>query len=123
MSTIQEAFDIAATHLLRQGERSTASQHGGICAYRGYEGLKCGIGALISDESYTMYIEGHNLSNDDVVSAVRDSGWPVNESAMRMYVGIQRIHDGEHLGAWINELELLASNCDLGTDALTGFEA
>lgn len=47
--TDQEAFDIAARHLLKQGRRSTRHGDG---AYRGDDGLKCAIGALIPDEVY-----------------------------------------------------------------------
>lgn len=49
----QEAFDIAAKHLLAQGKKSRMKDDDYLCAYRGSDGLKCAIGALIPDDQYT----------------------------------------------------------------------
>ena len=49
----QEAFDKAAAHLLAQGKKSFQPGDDYLCAYRGVDGLKCAIGALIPDDQYT----------------------------------------------------------------------
>ena len=49
--TEQEAFTKVRDHLLRQKEKCIVN---GLCAYRGENGLKCAIGALISDEDLTV---------------------------------------------------------------------
>ena len=49
--TNQEAFDIMVTHLRKQGCKSEDEQHE-TCLYRGPNGLKCAVGALIPDEEY-----------------------------------------------------------------------
>ena len=59
--TRQEAYDKMKAHLLSQMKRSTgemgeASAYS--CAYRGKNGLKCAIGALIPDELYDITMEG-----------------------------------------------------------------
>ena len=52
---IQEIFDTIAVHLLKQGVRSVNSY--GVCLYRGPNGLRCAISALIPDELYMPEIE------------------------------------------------------------------
>ena len=55
--TNQEAFDINWNYfVVGKGKRSTAG--GGICAYRGEGGSKCGIGLLIPDDKYDPVFEG-----------------------------------------------------------------
>lgn len=57
----QTIFTKSATHLLKQGERSTArtaTAVGPLCRYRGEGGRSCAVGALIADEHYTEEIEG-----------------------------------------------------------------
>jgi hypothetical protein len=46
----QLMFDDVAKHMAQQRKRST---HDGTCLYRGPNGLKCGIGALIPDANYS----------------------------------------------------------------------
>jgi len=52
----QEAFDIAAKHLLTQNKQS-ARPIDGRCLYRGPNGLMCAVGALIPDELYEARFE------------------------------------------------------------------
>lgn len=49
MSLKQELFDRISKHLLKQNERS-AEHIGGACRYRGDNGLKCAVGAIIPDK-------------------------------------------------------------------------
>lgn len=56
--TDEEAFIIVAKHLIEQGVQSEINKDGGrIPAYRGNEGRKCAIGALIPDEEYSKEFE------------------------------------------------------------------
>jgi hypothetical protein len=57
----QEIFDTVATHLLKQGRRSTYQGSDLMCAYRGVDGTKCAVGVLISDELYDGTMEGHTI--------------------------------------------------------------
>jgi len=57
----QEIFDKVATHLLKQGRRSTQPESGEMCAYRGADGTKCAVGVLIPDELYNDMMEGRTI--------------------------------------------------------------
>lgn len=51
--TTQKAFEISARHLLAQGVKSVLiTTHHDSHAYRGLEGRRCAIGALIPNRSY-----------------------------------------------------------------------
>ena len=54
--TNQEAFETMVRHAREQGRRSLNSQ--GKCRYRGKNGTKCFVGALIPDADYTVMLEG-----------------------------------------------------------------
>ncbi len=58
--TKQEIFDTVAKHLFSQGQRSVNAN--GVCLYRGPNGLKCAIGALITDEEYDSEMEFKTIS-------------------------------------------------------------
>jgi hypothetical protein len=60
----QEIFNQVYLGLKSQGfKRSTAfaDEHVGTCRYRGYDGRKCAIGHLISDEEYSIDLEGSGI--------------------------------------------------------------
>jgi len=62
--TAQELFDIVFKHLMSQSAKSMMVVEGGFsCAYRGKDGLKCGIGILIPDEDYREDMEGFAVQN------------------------------------------------------------
>jgi len=66
--TRQEAYDIVRRHLLTQMKVSCSET--GACKYRGPDGLKCAIGALIPDSLYNVRWDtfgGNNLT--DIVIA------------------------------------------------------
>lgn len=60
MYTKQETFDMAVGHLIKQGQRAISEDGTNACLYRGSEGTKCAVGALIPDELYTEEIEGYD---------------------------------------------------------------
>lgn len=59
--TNQEAFNIIVRHMRQQGKRSMSSDIPGMCAYRGKDGTKCAVGALIPDEEYHPDMEGESV--------------------------------------------------------------
>lgn len=74
MSILQQTFNTVSAHLLNQNERSLAdyrSKQG--CAYRGENGLKCAVGALITDEFYLPKLEGSMVSAHQTTEAVLKS--------------------------------------------------
>lgn len=57
----QEVFDYVIGHLVSQGRQSIDKKAKGgwvPCAYRGENGAKCAVGALIPDEIYDDGMEG-----------------------------------------------------------------
>ena len=58
----QELFNQAVVHCATQGRRSTVPDDSDQCLYRGPDGLRCVVGALIFDEEYTSDIEGRVAS-------------------------------------------------------------
>jgi hypothetical protein len=120
MRTLQEAFDTAAIHMLEQGRRSINSND--ACLYRGADGLKCAVGALITDVCYSTCIEHCDIHDNDVISAIRDSGWPIDEPSMCVYYDLQGIHDDVHPSAWRTSLVELGTKYSLSTSALEEFK-
>jgi len=62
--TLQEMFDKAIAHFadMDRPSMSTPNCEGGTdCAYRGYEGNKCIVGAFIDDEHYESSFEGKGV--------------------------------------------------------------
>ena len=86
MITRQEAFDTALTHLRVQGRR--AVDEVGRCMYRTKTGLKCAIGALISDDKYSPHLEGMSVGESEVYVTFN-----ANKSDIEFYVDLQDIHD------------------------------
>lgn len=67
---------------------------GGGCCYRGDEGCRCAIGALIDDEYYFDYLEGRTADDDTVLLALTRSGWPTQGKIHKdFYLRLQTAHD------------------------------
>jgi len=58
--TKQETFDKVAVHLIKQGKQSVSGYSGG-CAYRGDNGLRCAVGALIPDDLYDDEMDNEGI--------------------------------------------------------------
>lgn len=125
-SYLQELFDRVADHLLKQGERSCVDEvaHGDElpkpqCRYRGPNGLKCAVGALITDEAYSPDIEGGAANRGDVrdallASGVRLDNYEEDGDVIALLAGVQYVHDGREPDQWREALYLAAS--DFGLD-------
>jgi hypothetical protein len=120
--TLQQVFDKAATHLLKQGERSEGyldiDESELVCMYRGPEGRMCAVGALISDEAYSTALEGKRTSSEHVRAALKESGCPVDPTAGGLYVRLQQIHDAAPESEWKTRLAARAREFNLNTDAI-----
>lgn len=123
----QEAFDIAAKHLLDQGKKAYRDDgtpfSAPSCAYRSPEGgLKCAIGALIPDEEYDPRFEGQNaavLLRQSYCPAVLKSG----DLTKDFLQALQCVHDDAHGDGDVEEfrrgLMEFASRWKLRVDVVT----
>lgn len=107
----QETYDRVCSHLLTQRARSVVAMLNGPCAYRGEGGLTCAIGCLIEDKYYHSDLEGGNVFNPDVRSALKNSG--VNLEHESLLASLQTIHDHFHVEHWEYYLKELAEKEDL----------
>ena len=70
--TTQDMFNTMVRHLIKQRVRSMLPD-GCCCAYRGADGTKCVVGALIADEYYHTDLETHPVSAPCVREALQFS--------------------------------------------------
>lgn len=101
----QEAFNKMVRHLRSQKERSIAKD--GVCLYRGSNGLKCAVGALIPDNEYTPEFEEVNAAN---VATKCPSLYGINHSLLH---DMQYLHDNTDVKEWENGFKDIAEDFDL----------
>lgn len=108
MYSKQEMFDIAAKHLLKQNKQCgyfDDEQNKFRCLYRGDDGTKCAIGALIPDELYCESMENKTaqslVEHHDGISEIFDDGWFANR--------LQRVHDDNPEDKWYPALKTFAA--------------
>lgn len=116
-ATDQEVFDYIAAHLLRQNKPSV-EEGGGSCLYRGPEGLKCAVGACLSDELIDNGTRGDPelLEGEDVYGAARILCIPMEGERADLLQALQGVHDGEDADEWVWRLERLAKRHNLEFD-------
>ncbi len=98
----REVFEKVKTHLLTQNAKSV-DEGEDTCLYRGENGLKCGIGALILDEYYHESLENNCANTPVVISALEFSLNCKIDSEDRGFINrLQWIHDdyGPEDWAW-----------------------
>lgn len=114
----QEIFDKIVSHLRAQGEKSVKRDIDGqfMCAYRGDDGRKCAIGALIPDLMYESRMEGIDLDflliRFPKINLLFDNAFDVNNPSSLLKF-FQRIHDGDPVAAWEEEFQRLAEKYKL----------
>lgn len=89
----QEAFDAMVAHMRAQKYvRSYTEGLDGVstCAYRGPNGAKCVVGALIKDEHYFKGLEGLVTYDSNINTTLYLSGWDVDKSLL---ASMQDAHD------------------------------
>lgn len=115
-----EIFHAVKAHLLKQNMRSII---GCDCQYRGPNGLKCAVGALIKDEHYHVNLEGNCVLSLEVLTALQKSGvlepeydirrelsWYTTERDERVALlcDLQNMHDDREPADWPEKLEAIA---------------
>ncbi len=111
MPTKQETFNIVATHLLTQGEKSQeiSIDEDGFenpsCKYRGPDGLMCAAGVLIPDDQYTPDMEGLSCSAEDkpIYHVLVQAGHDPN-----LCQRLQTCHDVYDVEEWPDQLAKIA---------------
>jgi len=120
MKTRQEIFEIGARHLLNQGERSERLGKTGdmFCSYRGDEGRKCVIGALIPDDKYDP-----NMEERGVYSLLIDFPECLDVVDDEFFLtSLQQIHDRNLPISWKEKLYNLGKEWNLDTSFLDSLE-
>ena len=97
----QLVFDVVATHLFTQGKQA---REGSLCQYRTKAGLKCAVGALITDESWEKLRreDFRNGSVDGIVNLLPEAFEPTIPAAMatdngmlELLKALQQLHDSD----------------------------
>lgn len=111
--TTQEAFHRVYRHLLTQGHRATRYSKTNYvsCVYRGEDGSRCAIGALIPDELYKPELEGLGVleimqGNQEIVALFEDVPHLLLER-------LQELHDHVPAHLWKEGLEEIADDYGL----------
>lgn len=95
MKTRQELFDAVITHLASQKCQCVNTE--GSCVYRGPEGRKCAIGALLSDDYYYPALDssvgGVRVSKLPDITIVRGIGFNTEASDRSFLDRLQESHD------------------------------
>jgi hypothetical protein len=113
--TNQQAFDIAATHLLTQKERCLMAEKT-RCAYRNGDGLKCAVGALIPDDLYGHYMEGLPVTKLITrYSKIHELFQNVDQGLL---VALQQCHDNLKPPFWRDQLGSIATEYSLSPAVL-----
>ena len=104
----QEVFNKVVTHLRKQGRKSSMLAYEGcrpryLCAYRGDVGAKCAIGCLIDDEHYRPEMEAKPVYDSLVWAALEASLGTEVEKTNRLFMFLQRVHDGVPIKDWERE--------------------
>lgn len=108
---LQQAFEASVRQMFAQGK--PAQNDKGVCMYRGPNGTKCAVGALIPDEAYSEDMEQNILSvlvEIDEFSAVLP---PILLENVTFFQGLQHIHDDEL--NWVNSEVLSNALIDFGS--------
>jgi hypothetical protein len=117
----QQAFDTMVQHLRKQGQRSR-ERDSTTCAYRGADGLKCAVGALIPDEIYNEEIEGKSItrlliSERNTFPELSKLFEGVDEQLLD---GMQNIHDYSEPNQWEYNFKSIAEDYNLNYTAPEG---
>lgn len=110
----QEIFDQVATHLLTQNQRSIdLTTH--RCRYR-FNGLKCAVGCLITDEEYCAEME-----NRPANSVITKFGLHRLSDHVDLLSELQSLHDTGKIENWIFRLQRIAIDHKLSINSLLKF--
>lgn len=114
--SLQDVFDAVAVHLLTQGVPSHHYENG--CQYRGPAGLKCAVGALITDEAYDPRFEGESAGSMGVAQMLEASGIPTDHDTLNLLEELQATHDTCDPDYWLKALPRIARQFGLSAAVL-----
>lgn len=100
----QKAFNKVAHHLLKQGCKSLSIGTATRCMYRGANGTRCAIGALIPDRLYSQSMEDSTPHEEIVGNALATLGY----TDISFNCALQRIHDDNEPKNWRQALKEFA---------------
>ena len=106
--TNQEVFTKVKNHLLSQMKHS---KNGESCLYRGPDGLKCAIGALIPDDLYTPDLESNDI--DHLLEICPEIASLFHGVDGELLAGLQILHDHQPPSQWSAELRAIAATYNL----------
>lgn len=98
----QHTFDKVTTHLRQQNVQCVDDK--GNCLYRGPNGLKCAVGALIPDNMYSPDFEGQACDWHRIACVLEQLGHDVE-----LCTRLQRVHDWEYVEDWETVLAEVAT--------------
>lgn len=108
--TKQEMFDKVVAHARAQKRRSLDIESGN-CLYRGHNGTKCFIGALIPDEKYDPYMDKLTMSAN--TAPVREAAGYEGHCMSYLATQLQGIHDNCAVEDWEEKLKSVAKDFEL----------
>lgn len=116
---LQAFFDFIAEHLLRQGKRSETPEstvYKRKCAYRGEDGLKCAVGAILPDKLYRSEYEDSDagLFNKMMAHYGIAEGSPLANDWVALLLDLQRVHDMHAPTHWL--YRIVDAAADRGLD-------
>lgn len=122
----QQIFDKAAKHLLKQDCRASRNEHSSefACFYRGPNGTKCAVGALIPDRFYHESMEEKSaaalLAGFPDFRHYLGAGLDVSKehSKANLLTCLQEIHDCYPPDSWREKLRYLAFQVKLKATVL-----
>jgi len=106
LMTAQEVLNTMAAHLLKQGKKSIDADSA-VCRYRSKDGLKCAVGALLTNKEYRPEMEGHNVGYIEYILPQR------LVAHLELIRSGQRVHDDHPVDSWPSELRALAERLRL----------
>lgn len=114
----QELFDTVVAHARKQGRKSEIQIDGKLprCVYRGCDGLKCFMGALIEDREWRSAWEGMDIMmvlNDYRCPPTLTRRLDLVQNTQGFLQDLQNIHDCEEVKDWESHFQGLAQDYDL----------
>ena len=102
----QEAFDKMVRHMRLQGEKCTDET--GNCVYRGLDGMKCAVGAIIPDTEYRW--EFDNSIESSQIENIIDQIPSLRDVDLDILMEMQYIHDSLPNDRWEANFESIAKS-------------
>lgn len=116
--TEKDVLDFVSLHLLTQGVHSYLDDGGtfdrcsNICAYRGSNGLKCAVGAIIPSEAYKYNMEESNYPQ------MLSANPTFKTDHCDLLTELQQVHDNENTDYWDTRLKSIYERLDIPTNIL-----